>query len=135
MITGDIIKLFNECIKKIGLQEWTINLSILEEDSTVQFNSEGYFSYINNNLWGISYSLPTSKLAEIYLFPGHKNLNLKKILLHELLHIKYSPDVYTLMTNIEKNSKYTPKQAREEHRKLRELEHEVIDAFLPTYLK
>ena len=133
MITGDIIKILAEVIQKVGLQDWVINLSIIEERSTVQYQPRGDITYINDNLWAITYCLPTSKVAEIYLFPGL--VDLKKTLIHELLHIKYSPGIYKLMSEIENNTDLSPESAREEHRKLREMEHEVINMFLPTYLK
>ncbi len=132
MITGNTIKLLGELIKKIGLSQWVINLSQIEERSVVQF-SEEKFNYINDDLWAICYCLPTSKIAEIYLLPG--SIDLKETLVHELLHIKFSPEIYKLMSEIETNSALTPEEAREAHRKLRIMEHEVINAFLPTYLK
>jgi len=133
MITGNTIKLLAELINKVGLSEWVINLSQIEDSRQIIQIHKGVFNYIYDDLWGITYCLPTSKVAEIYLLPGNKDL--KETLLHELLHIKYSPEIYKLMAEIENNSTLTPEEARESHLKLRNMEHEVINLFLPTYLK
>ena len=135
MITGNTIKLLAELINKVGLSEWVINLSLIEESRQIIQIHRGVFDYIHNDLWGITYCLPTSRVAEIYLLPGSLCEDLKIILTHELLHIKYSPGIYKLMTEIENNTDLSPESAREEHRKLRIMEHEVINLFLPTYLK
>ena len=134
-ITGHTIRLLGELIEKMGLSEWVINLSQIEDSRQIIQIHKGVFNYIHNDLWAICYCLPTSKIAEIYLLPGSLCEDLKTILTHELLHIKYSPGIYKLMTEIENNTDLSPESAREEHRKLRIMEHEVINLFLPTYLK
>jgi hypothetical protein len=136
MITGNTIRLLRELIEKVGLSEWVINLSQIEDSRQIIQIHKGIFNYIHNDLWAICYCLPTSKIAEIYLLPGYNDYeDFKKILIHELLHIKYSQGIYKLMSEIENNPTLTPEQAREEHRKLREMEHEIINLFIPTYLK
>lgn len=135
MITGNTIKLLAELIIKVGLSDWVINLSQIEEDRQIIQIHKGRFNYIFSNLWAITYVLPTSKIAEIYLLPGSLCEDLKIILVHELLHVKYSPEIYKSMSEIENNLTLTPEGAREGHRKLREMEHDIINKVLPTYLK
>jgi hypothetical protein len=132
MITGNIIKLFRELIKKVGLNDWVINLCFIPEHSIVQFKGD-YFDYVAEDVWALTYCLPTSKIAEIYILPNRENI--KELLLHELLHIRYAKEVYQLISEVENNSSLTPNQARNEHLEIRKMEHEVINSFLPTYLK
>jgi hypothetical protein len=134
MILPSTVNLLQELIKKVGLEEWTINITQIEPRSICQIYN-GHSNYIFEDVWAITYCLPTSKIAEIYLLPGSLCEDLKIILTHELLHVKYSPGIYKLMSEIENNPTLTPEEARESHLKLRNMEHEVINLFLPTYLK
>lgn len=132
MITGDTIKIFRELIKKIGLEDWTINLSTLSETSIIQFK-ENKFHSINDFCWGITYYLPTSKIAEIYIVEDKQEF--KWLLAHELLHVKYAPEISKMRYSIESNFLISSDQREKELNELDAMEHEVIELFLPTYLK
>ena len=123
MIKPITINILKELIKELELENWIINLTKVEPRSICQFN-KGKFNFIFDDKWAITYCLPMSKIAEIYLLPNKENI--KKLLRHELLHVKLSPFIYMKMTEIELTVQ-DKEEARKKHLELRRMEHRMID--------
>jgi hypothetical protein len=132
MIFPNIIQILNKYIKKLGLEDWVINVALVDPKNTCQIwnNQENYF-FIKDT-YAITYCLPKSKIAEIYLFD--LNIDLEYWLLHELLHVKLSEKTIPLMYEIE-TSNFTTEEARQYQQVLRNEEHRKIDELIPLYLE
>jgi len=130
MLTPDIVEILKELIIKLKLEDWTINLTSIEPNSICQIvNNKS--NYINNSYKAITYVLPVSKIAEIYILNNADNI--RELLIHELCHIKCSQPVYEAISNIENNLYLSPKEAQEAHQKLRNEEHKYIEEEIKKY--
>lgn len=126
MLEPKTVKLLQELIKELKLEEWFINLTQIEPNSICQVN-QNKSNFIFNSMWAITYCLPMSRIAEIYLLPNRQDL--RKLLKHELLHVKLSPFIYEKMAEIELTIQ-DKEIARKKHLQLRRAEHRLIEKIL-----
>jgi hypothetical protein len=124
--------LLKEITKELKLdKEWVINLVQVEDNTLFQLKEDrGDFTVVD--AYAITYILPRSKIAEIYLFPNKDDI--RALLVHELLHIKLSEGIYQAIVDIELNSNLSSVEARKRHNELRIEEHRVIDYLSKQYL-
>ena len=122
MINPKTVEILKELIKELNLEEWFINLTQIEQNSICQVN-QNKSNFIFNSVWAITYCLPMSRVAEIYLLPNKQDI--RELLKHELLHVKLSPFTYAKMAEIESTIQ-NKELARHKHLQLRRAEHRLM---------
>lgn len=131
MLIPKYIDVINKWKNKLDLKDWTINIIQVEPHSICQIKNGASNYFCFQDTYAITYVLPTSKIAEIYLLPNKQNK--EDLILHELLHLRTADWIFEKMYEIEKYSK-TKEEARKKHEELREKEHKLMEQYKKSCL-